>query len=190
MRRRTSIILAGLLIAVLGWQAYLYRFHLRHVPAEMNVWQRLYVSEESRGFGPGGNETGILLYAMPDAARAEIEAAGEAYLESFGPSPWGTLQGRFTDWHATPIDPDVAPWANPDTCPCGVSDRAMISYPRGCPSITGYLARYGFTIRVRADVEALANAALFAEGAYYSFGRTGLIIVIPSEARIIFAYAG
>ncbi|MEO1238818.1 MAG: hypothetical protein AAFW64_03970, partial [Pseudomonadota bacterium] len=161
MWRPTWIALIAVLIVVLGWQALAYRHHLRHLPAEIGVWQRLYVSERAWGFGPGGNETGILVYAMPGDVRAKIEAGGEAYLESFGPNPWGTLQGRFGDWHATPIRVEPGEWTDPDACPGGVSDLGMLTYPRGCPSILGYLGRYGYFVPVRDAVEDLANAALF-----------------------------
>lgn len=190
MWRATWIALAGVLIAVIGWQAFTYRHHLRHVPSELGVWQRLYVSEKAWGFGPGGNETGILVYALPADARTTIQAEGEAYLESFGPSPWGTLRGRYSDWHATPIKTAVGTWTDPNACPKGVSDVGMLTYPRGCPSILGYLGRYGFLVPVREDVEDLVNAALFSPGSYYAFGRTGLVIAIPSKDRIVFAYSG
>lgn len=66
----------------------------------------------------------------------------------------------------------------------------MLTYPRGCLSILGNLGRYEFFVPVREDVEDLVNAALFSPGSYYAFGQTGLINMIPSKDRIVFAYAG
>jgi hypothetical protein len=36
----------------------------------------------------------------------------------------------------------------------------------------------------------LVNEAILNPGSYYPFGRTGLIILIPSARRIVYAYAG
>jgi hypothetical protein len=48
----------------------------------MGVWNLLYVSEESWGFGPGGNETGIIVYEMPKAVTAALEKRGSIFRAS------------------------------------------------------------------------------------------------------------
>lgn len=50
--------------------------HLAFVPPALAVDHVLYSDEETGGFGPGGNETGIIVYAMSKAARERIEADG------------------------------------------------------------------------------------------------------------------
>lgn len=190
MWRITASGLVVLLLMVGGCQGFRYSHHLKFVPDDMDVWQRTYVSEKAWGFGPGGNETGIIVYVMPGVVKSQLAEDGIAYLEGLGVNSWDGWQGRYGDWSSTPIDPSTGEWADPERCPTGVSDYSMLTYPQGCPSITGYLGRYGFNIPVRDDVERMATEALFLPGAYYAFGRIGLIILIPQENRIVYAYSG
>ena len=56
------------LVIILPWagcQLVVRSHRLSFVPEAMGVWRVLYAAEESWGFGPGGNETGIIVYAMP-----------------------------------------------------------------------------------------------------------------------------
>jgi hypothetical protein len=46
--------------------------HRKRVPAYLQVSKVLYVKEESWGFGPGGNETGLLVYELPADVAAAI----------------------------------------------------------------------------------------------------------------------
>jgi len=54
---------------------------LSFAPKGLGVSKILYVAEESSGFGPGGNETGVIVYELPENAATEIEKNGVAYLE-------------------------------------------------------------------------------------------------------------
>ncbi|MDB5588576.1 MAG: hypothetical protein JWP26_3546 [Devosia sp.] len=56
----------------------------------MNVSNVVYVSEQSWGFGPGGNETGILVFEMPASVAAELKDRGIDYLEEL---PKNTQEG-------------------------------------------------------------------------------------------------
>jgi hypothetical protein len=57
-------------------------------------------------------------------------------------------------------------------------------------TISDYLNRYGFGIDVDPTVEALVDHAISKPGSFYSYGRIGVVIVIPRAKRSIFAYAG
>jgi hypothetical protein len=49
---------------------------------------------------------------------------------------------------------------------------------------------YGYCIPFDPDIEALANRALSMPGSFYAFGRIGMLLLIPAENRIIYAYIG
>lgn len=190
MRRKILYTILGVMLcSFLAWKAVLYRHHLHFVPEEMGVWWVRYVAEKSWGFGPGGNETGIIVYDMPDKVREELTQNGISWLETLPPNSWKDWQGRYRDWKSTPI-PDTILWANPKKCPPKNSDRYLLSYPNGCPSITGYMGNYGFYISFDREVEQLVNQAMFSPGAYYAFGRIGLLIIIPAQNRIVYVYNG
>ena len=158
------------------------RHHLSFVPPALEATEILYVAEEAWGIGPGANETGIIVYAMPEAAAGKIEVGGQAFLEGLeGSRGW---RGRYRDWHATPFDPTVR----------GAFDIwAQKAHDQSCNhggGIAAYMFRYTVCIPFDPKWEALANDALASPGSYYAFGRIGMLMLIPSENRIIYAYNG
>jgi len=161
-----------LAIPVLLWKVYAYSWRLSHAPAGLGIWLILSADEESWGFGPGGNETGLIVYKLSETAAERVAAGGVSYLAELG--------GRYSGWKTTPIEHDRRwlphpEWRKP------VPDRA---------SIVHFLDQYGFGIKVDQQVSAMIDAALSSHGSYYAYGRTGLVIVIPNTQRAIYAYAG
>ena len=77
--------------------------HLSFVPDGLSVSTILYVEEESWGFGPGGNETGLIVYELPDSTAKEIQKAGIDYFTKIiGFSFIASLfQGFATPFNAT-----------------------------------------------------------------------------------------
>jgi hypothetical protein len=184
-----KLLLLGLCVfatAFVAWKAFVYRDHLRNVPEAMNVWWVRYAWEESWGFGPGGSYTGIIVYDMPEAVKTELREKGLAWLNTLPPNSWQGMQGSYGGWGATPV-PITYSWADPAACPPTTSDRYMLTYPKGCPSISGYMQGYGLLSFDR-DVEVMANDALFSPGAYYAFGRWGILILIPARERIVYVH--
>ena len=183
-RKWRVFVLFGLFCFIWFGKAAALRGHrLSFVPPAMNASRILYAAEKAWGFGPGGNETGIIVYAMPEKTRRRIEAEGAAWLETLEGSgrDW---HGAYREWHATPFDPNVAGAINI----WSVDERAdRCGHGAG---IAAYMFRYGFCIPIDHDVEAMANRALAAEGSFYAFGRIGMLLLIPSENRIIYAYNG
>ena len=143
----------------------------------------LYVAEEAWGWGPGGNETGIIDYDMPDAAREQIGTGGIPWLNGLpGGGPRG--QGVYGDWQATPFDTAAAQAG-------GQLGDEMTHGLRGMgDGIAAYMARYGFCIPFDRELEALADEALARPGSFYAFGRIGMLLLIPAERRIVYAYSG
>ncbi len=186
----TGFVFLGLgLGGVLLWQYFLHRHHLAFVPPTMAVDRVLYVTEEAWGFGPGGNETGIIVYPMPASVRKSLEQSGIAWLEalpSLGkPHDW---QGRYETWNRTPIEGPKFKWRDAAACPADSRFRAI--FPAGCPSIAGYMGNYGFGIPFDPEVERMVNAALREPGSFYAFGRIGILILIPARDRIVYVYNG
>ena len=157
--------------------------HLRFVPPALEVQRALYVAEESWGWGPGGNETGIIVYVMPEAAREKIEAGGIPWLNGL-PGRGQDWRSVYRDWRATPFDVAAAKLEGRlgDEMThglCGMGD-----------GVAAYMFRYGFCIPFDSEVEALADRALTEPGNFYAYGRIGMLILIPSERRIVYAYNG
>lgn len=157
--------------------------HLSFIPPAMEVSDVLYVAEEAWGLGPGGNETGIIVYEMPQSTREKIEQAGVSWLDGLSGS--GTdWHGRYATWHMTPFDPTVQGafdiWA---------MDSSLESCGHG-GGIASYMFRYGFCIPFDPEIENIANEALSSPSNFYAFGRIGMLLLIPDKNRIIYAYNG
>jgi hypothetical protein len=98
-----------ILIPWLGLQLLIRRHHLSFVPDAMGVWNLLYVSEESWGFGPGGNETGVIVYEMPRAVAEALQSQGLEYLQKLprkSRSSGNRYRGLYSNWHPTPVELD------------------------------------------------------------------------------------
>jgi hypothetical protein len=182
------IAIIGLIIAIPwgGCQLNLHYHRLSFVPEAMGVSHILYAAEQSWGFGPGGNETGIIVYEMPKAVAEQLEARGLAYLQSLPQQPGGDWHGRYDNWRPTPVVRDRR-WPKG-----GTGDRVSVEGGPSwiSPGIGDYMFFYGFEIPLDLGVERMVNEAIFTSGGYYAYGRIGMIILIPAAQRIVYAYNG
>ncbi len=180
MRWIVTFCIGCVFVGVLVWSHVLRSHHLSAVPPGLEVTRVLYAAEEAWGYGPGGNETGIIVYQMPPSAKVRIERGGKEWLETL-PGSGKRWRGRYSTWHQTPFDPNVNRafdiWNSGEYCGHG-------------GGIAGYMFRYGFCIPFDKDVERLANDALSSSGSYYAFGRIGMLLLNPEKSRIIYAYNG
>ena len=188
----TCAVFLGLLIGCTAlWETALKRHHLSFIPPSMPVESILYVAEEAWGFGPGGNETGIIVYAMPPSVRLSLEQSGTTWLQAL-PPPANSYEwhGRYENWYTTPTPMARFHWVDRATCPPDSEDRYRTLYPAGCPSVAGYMDNYGFGIPFDPEVEKIVNAALREPGSFYAFGRIGMLILIPARDLIVYVYNG
>lgn len=172
------------LLCSVAFKGCAYNHHLGLIPKGMGVWLVTYTLEESWGFGPGGNETGVIAYALPEGTAERIEEGGIPYLATLKPEVMPNSRNRwrgiYEEWKATPMD---AKWVN---------GKANLEYVGG-QDISGielYLNQYGFGINVDSDVINEINTAIRNPGSFYAYGRTGIIIVAPKVHKVFFVYSG
>ena len=178
-----SSIAFGIYLTFQSTQPNLLKHHLSFVPPEMQVSQVIYVEEETWGFGPGGNETGFIMYDLPSDIAQKVGDQGIEYLSSFPSANWGQpsgWQGKYHDWKSTPISLDNKQWFEIPV------DNQQTSNPQ----LSNYINRYGFGIAVRPDVETIFNEVIAAPGSYYAYGRIGVIVVAPSVQKVFYVYVG
>ena len=173
-----SLVAAASLAIGIGWESFKRNHRLSHVPDGLRVRRVLYAKEESWGFGPGGNEAGIVAYPLSENTAKAIEIAGLRYFENLPPNrdqqsrDW---RGRFADWKSTPVEP--GPHWKPDP-------------GSGRYDIYQYICAYGFCIDIDERIEMEAAAAVNNPGNYYAYGRIGMIVVCPGMRRVFFMYNG
>ncbi|MDP2206496.1 MAG: hypothetical protein Q8K65_09345, partial [Alphaproteobacteria bacterium] len=142
----------------------------------------LYKAERSWGFGPGANEVGLIVYALPEEAALEVEQKGITYLTS------RDTQRRRFKWDETPMTASRH-WTDYMRLP----DKH--DYSKETPKIEHYLNRYGYRFGIDPPSEFfdMANKALLESGNFYAYpdrGGGGFVLIIPKKRRIIYAYAG
>lgn len=158
--------------------------HLTFIPEAFKVEKVLYAKEESWGFGPGGAETGIIVYDLPDVTAKQITKDGLNYLATiYDKGRYPKISNRYKDWSETPIVFNEE-WISPEP---SAEERNGFGFTS---KIKVYLLHYGYPIDVDSDIEDLVDKSISEKGSYYAYGRYGLIIVIPKAHRVVFAYHG
>ncbi len=64
-------------IAVMWYQSLKKTHYLGMVPAGVAVSEIIYAHEESWGFGPGGNETGVIIFGLQPNAALNLQHQGD-----------------------------------------------------------------------------------------------------------------
>lgn len=162
-------------------KAFAYNHHLSFIPDGMGVWRIVYAKEESWGFGPGGNESGVIVYSLPDSTAEEIQKTGIKYFSNLPKRVLNLgdhLRGIYENWHDTPLEAD---WVTKRT------NHESLERPY-TTGIASYLYQFGFTIDP--DVEGEINESIKKTGSFYARGRTGIIIVAPHMHKVFYVYSG
>lgn len=156
-----------------SWKSFEREHWLSLVPPQFEVDSIVYAESEAWGFGPGGNETGVVVYELPTEVSSAVRHGGLRHVEA--------LANQLT-WKETPLKGHKE-WfegegALPQTGPVRI------------PRLYNYLNRYGFGISIEAKYMAEIDKAVSEAGSFYAYSRTGVLIVMPSRTRIAFVYAG
>ena len=152
---------------------------MSYLPADIKAAGILYSKEENWGSIllalPGDNETGVVMYSLSDAQADEINSEGLKffYLSENVEQRIGYKQQSFSQWYETPLADNDHRWA----------------FTPG-RKIANYLGKYGFGIDIDPSIVALVDDAISKPGSFYSYGRVGLVIIIPKAKRALVAYAG
>lgn len=159
--------------------------HLSFIPEGMNVQKVLYSEEKAWGWGPGANETGVIVYELPSSTAKKIKDANIDYFAALPAQTSGN--GRdwrriYRPWKPTPITEDERVWFKNT-----VSDETT-----SAPKLDNYLNRYGFGIPIQPQVEDMVDKVISTPGSFYTYGQGGggTIVVSPSIYRVFYIYSG
>ena len=179
---RWLIVLIVLVFApVILWQTFVYKHHIDFVPKDLGVWRVLYSLEKVWGFGPGGNETGVIVYELPKSSAELIKTQGIEYLSTLPSVRKGkSWQGIYSTWNTTPVSQKHKNWFEIPT-----TDNLTEE-----PQLENYLDKYGFGIPVKQSVEEQINEVMSKPGNFFAYGRVGTIIIAPKIHRVSFIYVG
>lgn len=178
LRWISILILSFILILSVLFNRYVERLHLSYIPPGISVSKILHTESNI-------NETALYVYEMPISVSRRLETDGLAYLQSLPTlsiEEWREREGRgfYSEWFETPVVGHEQ-WAVSDACkldpasdPCAGYEQFLYFYRVGIPEET--------------SIQALLDTALFSEGAFYAFSSYGIVMLIPQEQRIVFAY--
>ncbi|MDD5160406.1 MAG: hypothetical protein PHI47_10170 [Sulfuricurvum sp.] len=167
------IVLIAMIVAPYSWyKNYEQTFYLNHIPREMAVTNILYQKTESWGvFGPGANETGIIVFELPESSAKTIKNTGIDYFSilSLEDTPRNEYIRQCGEWSETPMKND--------------SNSSWI--------LGNFLDQYGFGIAVDSNIEKKVNLAVSKSGSYFTNCRgSTILIVIPEINKVVMVYAG
>jgi hypothetical protein len=164
-----------------SFKLYERQFRLSHVPGALNVSTVLYANEQSWGSVffplPGDNETGLIVYELPDSTAREIQKVGIDYFTKMAPKAGDgrDWHGRYEKWQRTPILLE------------GSDGGTNVTKSH---EIANYLNRYGFGISIDSRIEQEIDKAISRPGSFAAYGRIGILIVMPDIRRVVYAYNG
>lgn len=179
---KSSIMVAIFLI--IGARSYFDHWNferkLGYVPEALMVQKILYASEDSWGGGPGGNETGLIVYELPSDVADEIGRSGIDYLTNMRRSidPKRDRKNYYPLWRHTPVE------SNDIWVPQNQVNQ------KNHPSVRHFLDKYGFMIPIDPEIEQQIDSALTSTGSFYGANRKGVMIVMPRAKRVAFIYRG
>lgn len=186
---KLNLFIGGIILLIIIFTHFKYKsfeekFHLSMTPDGLNVSNILYVNEETFGFGPGGNETGLIVYELSDKIAAEVERNGITYFANMPPNKGvdRDFRGQYSEWNRTPMLLDQS-LKNSD------QDKNSSSL-HSTQKISNYLNQYGFSLEIDPLIEKQIDDTLSKSGSYFAYGRTGMLIVAPDIRRVFYAYAG
>ena len=149
------------------------------VPAGLSVSQVMFAREETWGFGPGGNETGVIIFKLPVDIAGKIERNGIAFLHQYVPTlivvRHGDERPVTLRWKATPV---LVEGSGNDTNLTQTYD------------IEKYLNRFGFGLILNDEVTREINDALSSQGNFVDDNGRRLMVIMPKTGRVVIAYRG
>lgn len=90
---------ALLIFGILAFQIYAHRFKMSFIPDRLTVTDTIYENEKNGGFGPGGNETGVRVYALAEQDAHRLIRANASLLDdqsidqAMGTAKWNMGRG-------------------------------------------------------------------------------------------------
>ena len=172
------------ILMFLGYKSLTNQHYLSFVPDEMGVKKILYLEDQSWGFGPGGNETGLVEFELPDNVAEEIIKGEVDYFNKLNNNPLHGSNDCYGKWYQTPI-PLSDIWQGPR-----YSQNEPVSKITSL-SIENYLDRYGFSLHIDSQISATIDNEISKTGSYYEYcPGGGVLIVMPKVRKVVFAYAG
>lgn len=180
----------GCLAVVAGIAALLFlafkvcerQFERDRIPSRLEVSKTPFQVEESWGIGPGGNETGLVVYELENGvSRRLIEERKSLNSDATIRASFGDSDRGYFEWKRTPVDIKDRPRTRIERPP----------YLEKGSLIEPFLTQYGYSIEVDRPLIREIDEILNTSGAYYAYGRgSAFIVVAPQQRRLIFAYAG
>ncbi len=172
---RARAILVCLVLVVGGWMLIDTVIAYRSVPPRAGVGRVVYKQGQAFGFGPGGNEAGVIVFSISHKTADALEKDALSFLHDL---PVSRGCSSYREWHETPVAG-------------GIAGEGVTSVNQAT-TFDGYLNRYGFGFDLPPNLQRMLDRAFVETGSYYALGGCGgdLFIFMPGEYRAAFVYSG
>lgn len=172
-----ALVVVGAVAAKWRFDAYRHAYDLSFVPDALGVTTLSYISEKSMGFGPGGNESGILVYPLPESVMVNVRSGLPFFeqLPTHYQDPGRDWRGSYSNWRETPVVAEEHRWERRGSEPLKAID---------------YLCYYGICADVDPALLTQVDEIINSPGSYYAYGRIGMLIVSPDKRLVVYLYNG
>ncbi len=157
----------------IGWKLFERNFFYERAPLGAGVGSISYLETKTFGFGPGGNETGVIVFSLSSASADALREAPNEFLEALPKSR--DRCSRYSNWKQTPI--------------IASKGDSLTGQIKGEPlRLDSMLNRYGFGIPIRRDIKTMLDQAFANQGSYYGSSRCGLFIFMPEFGKAAYIF--
>ena len=173
-----------LTIAVVGFlvKSCERRWQMGHVPVAFDISEIIYSKEESWGFGPGGNESGVVGYRLPEEIITTVRRQGLIFVSATnsqindGPDNYRRI---YSNWKTTPVEGSSG-WKC-ESAECQLAGKI---------SVENFLGSSGYGMSLPYHISKEIDQVMSAPGSYYGKGRVGTLIIAPAFGKAYFVFSG
>jgi hypothetical protein len=155
------------------------KFYYNRTPRGAGLGMIAYLQSQSWGLGPGGNETGIVVFRLNRQSARELQEQPSEFFarlaEQHAQPNTGYDCRIYEQWTGTPLEAEREPNDEGQSGP--------LTWDR-------FANRYGFGITIPNAYRRMVDRSFAAPGSYYSIGRCGLFIFMPNERTAAYMFAG
>ena len=158
------------------------RWQMGHVPVAFKISEIIYSKEESWGFGPGGNESGLVVYRLPEEMITTVRRQELIFVSATnsqindGPDSYRRV---YSNWKTTPFEGSNG-WKC-ESADCSLSGKI---------SVENFLGSKGYGISLPSHISKEIDQVMSTPGSYYGKGRVGTLIIAPAFGRAYFVFSG
>lgn len=172
--RPLLVAIVVLVLIACAYKALEAQFYYDRSPRGAGLGSIAYMRTQGWGFGPGGNETGIVVFHLSARSVQALRRDPHGFLLTLSPQNSPPSSGYdcslYEQWRETPLNSEA-------------TQNEPMTWQQ-------FSDRYGFGITISDVYRRMLDRSFAAPGSYYSVGRCGTFVFMPNERTAAYMFAG